>query len=97
MKYLEKRNKEDLKNINGICFTERELDVICFVLNGRLSKTIAASLGVSPKTIETHLYNVMRKIGCHAKESIINFIEQSDAYEALKARYRTLMRHEPKE
>ena len=91
MKYWENYCDEYLNNINGVNFTERELDIICVVLNGRLSKTIATSLGIAPKTAETHLYNVMRKIGCHSKEGIINFIEHAEAYEGLNRRYKKRM------
>lgn len=77
--------------IKQIYFTPREIDVVCFVLSGRLSKTIAVSLGITPKTLETHLRNIMRKIRCNSREAIINFFESSDIYDTLKNRYVFLM------
>lgn len=43
--------------------TERERDVLGRLIHGRTNKQIAIDLGVSPKTVGTHLENVYRKLG----------------------------------
>ncbi|MBX9804985.1 MAG: tetratricopeptide repeat protein [Alphaproteobacteria bacterium] len=81
-----------LKIINGVKFTPREIDVIAGLLSGKGSKTIARFLSIEEKTVETHKYNVMRKLECNTKEGIIHFVEKSDKFSALKNHYITLLR-----
>src|ERR1043165_831037 len=66
-----------ITQINGIKITSKEVDIIACILNGRSTKTIASFLSISPKTVETHLRNIMQKLGCHSRESIINFFENT--------------------
>ncbi|MDI9634209.1 helix-turn-helix transcriptional regulator [Geitlerinema splendidum] len=81
----------NLKQINNIKFTRREIDTIAYLLSGKSAKTIAISLGVSPKTVESHVHNIMTKIESNSRDGIINFIEQSDKVEALKTYYQSLL------
>lgn len=80
-----------LKEVNSIKFTRREIDTIAYLLSGKSAKTIATSLGVSPKTVESHVHNIMAKIESNSRDGIINFIEQSDKVEALKTYYQSLL------
>jgi two-component system response regulator FixJ len=41
--------------------TGRENEVLCELVAGKPSKKIAASLGLSPKTVDVHRSNIMRK------------------------------------
>jgi two-component system, NarL family, nitrate/nitrite response regulator NarL len=43
--------------------TPRECDVLRGVASGQTNKAIAASLGISPRTVETHRERLMRKLG----------------------------------
>jgi DNA-binding NarL/FixJ family response regulator len=43
--------------------TMRERDVLAGVALGRTNKEIAATLGISPRTVETHRESLMRKTG----------------------------------
>lgn len=85
-----------LKTIKGIEFTTREIDVIACILNGRTAqKTIASFLTtpsrtVSPRTVETHLRNIIRKLGCGTQSGIIEFIEKSDKRSLLRDHYEYL-------
>lgn len=65
-----------LKSINGIHFTRREIEVAAFLVSGRGVKAIASSLSIAPKTVEAHIHNIMLKLECNSRESIINFIEK---------------------
>ncbi len=66
---------EDLRNINGIKFTKREVDIISCILSGKGVKAIAKLLNLSPRTVETHINNVKIKIGVSSKEHIIELAE----------------------
>jgi two-component system response regulator FixJ len=50
----------DAKRRIGL-LTERELEVLVLLVNGLLNKQVAAELGISPRTVETHRANIMRK------------------------------------
>jgi len=76
-----------LKAINDIAFTRREIDMIACILSGRSVKKIASILSISPKTVENHIHNIMLKFGCRSQESIIDHVEQSQQYENLKTYY----------
>ncbi len=73
-----------LETVNGVRFTPREIEVIVYILSGRTAKAISSFLSVSPKTIETHIRNIMMKLECSSKEGIINFIERSDKLSYVK-------------
>lgn len=76
-----------LKEICGFQFTLREIDVIACILHNRGEKKIATMLGISPSTVNTHIYNVMSKLGYHSRESIIDFIEGSKKIAYVKKYY----------
>ena len=46
-----------------IQFSEREKQVIGFLIQGRSNKQIALALGVSLRTVEFHLSNIYAKLG----------------------------------
>lgn len=46
--------------------TERELEVLRLVATGRSNKEMAAQLGISRRTVETHRENLMRKLDIHS-------------------------------
>ena len=90
---LEEKDEKLLIAIESIKFTYRELEIISCLLNGRFSKTIASLLSLSPRTIETHLRNVMRKLSCHSKESIINALKQSGHASSIRMIYPKVLLH----
>ena len=61
-----------LSKIGDIKFTFREIDVITCVMHNRGEKKIASLLQISPRTVGTHLHNIMLKLGQNSRESIID-------------------------
>jgi len=53
--------------------TEREREILRLLTEGKSSKGIAAELNVSPKTIETHRANIMRKLDIHNIADLVRY------------------------
>lgn len=77
--------------IREIVFTAREVDIVSCILHSRGAKKIAAILSLSPKTVDNHIQNIMRKIGCNSQERIIDFIEESSELNLLRKHYLDLL------
>lgn len=67
------------KVVNNISFTQRELDIIACLINGRSYKETARILKVSPRTVESHFRNIMNVSACSNRSELIDFISASDA------------------
>jgi DNA-binding NarL/FixJ family response regulator len=64
MRYLELGSARNVAHIqNGIStLTVREKEVFPLLADGYSIKTTARTLGISPKTVETHKYHIMKKL-----------------------------------
>jgi DNA-binding NarL/FixJ family response regulator len=51
--------------------TDRELDVLRQICEGRSTKEVAAHLYLSEETIKTHLKNIFRKLGVHDRAEAV--------------------------
>lgn len=71
---------ERVKNINGITFTAREVDIISILISGKSTGTIATYLNIAPKTVESNVRNIMAKLGYNSRERIISFVEQAGRF-----------------
>jgi DNA-binding NarL/FixJ family response regulator len=60
------RNELDL-------LTPRELEVLKLVAMGHTNRTIAEQLGLSPKTVDAHRTNLMRKLELHDAQGLTRF------------------------
>lgn len=58
--------------------TPRENEVVSGIAAGNPSKVIARELGVSPKTVEKHRSNAMRKLGAHNAADVRRYVLQSN-------------------
>lgn len=71
--------------ISDIKFTQTEIKVLsCFVAHVIKSKQIGVILGSSPKTIDSHIDNIKRKINAYSKEEIIFFVKKSKQFHQLE-------------
>ncbi|PLS77204.1 MAG: DNA-binding response regulator [Chloroflexi bacterium] len=53
--------------------TAREREVFHLTAEGSTNNEIAARLSISPRTVEIHRANVMRKLGLHSQTDVIRF------------------------
>lgn len=57
--------------------TERESDVVRLVVEGLTARQIATRLVLSPRTVENHVQNVLRKLHLHSRAALVRYaIEQ---------------------
>jgi DNA-binding NarL/FixJ family response regulator len=53
--------------------TPRQRDVLRLIAEGHSTRDVAARLGVSPKTVETHRALLMRRLGIHNVPGLVRF------------------------
>lgn len=84
---------QPFQEIEGVKFTHREIDIIACLLQGRTQKTIAHFLSIAPRTVETHLRNIMLKLECNSREGIIDRIENAGQISSFRNHYQALLIH----
>lgn len=57
--------------------TRRELEVLKMIAEGNSVKEIARQLGLSTKTVDTHKFNLMRKLDLHNKVQLVIYAIQN--------------------
>jgi two-component system, NarL family, response regulator NreC len=67
--YLD-RSRERLVGSSDV-LTEREREVLRHSARGLTARQVAAQLGISDRTVETHRRNLMRKLGCHRRSELV--------------------------
>ena len=53
--------------------TPREREIVQLLAEGKSNKEVAASLGISAKTTETHRANIMRKLNLHSVSDLVRY------------------------
>jgi DNA-binding NarL/FixJ family response regulator len=69
--YLEKARETPLDDYDTL--TPREREVLHLVAEGHTSAEIADLLSISPRTVDTHRANLMRKLDLHSQASLIRY------------------------
>ncbi|MCX6895766.1 MAG: response regulator transcription factor [Verrucomicrobia bacterium] len=62
--------------------TPREREVVQLAAEGRSSKEIAVTLGISVKTCETHRTNILRKLGLRSVTDLVRYAIRNKIVEA---------------
>jgi DNA-binding NarL/FixJ family response regulator len=58
--------------------TPRQREILQLLAEGRSAKEIAATLGISPRTVEFHKYQMMETHGLHSTAELIHFAIKHD-------------------
>jgi DNA-binding NarL/FixJ family response regulator len=53
--------------------TPRQIDVLRLIVKGQRMKEIAAKLGLSTRTVETHKYEMMQTLGLHSTAELVRY------------------------
>jgi two-component system, NarL family, response regulator NreC len=62
---------EEKANLDGL--TDREHEVLTYLAEGSNNEQIAAELVISPKTVERHRENIMRKLNMHSRAELVRY------------------------
>lgn len=62
--------------------TAREREIVQLLAEGKSSKEVAAALGISVKTAETHRANIMRKLELHSVSELVRYAVRNQIIEA---------------
>ena len=65
------RPAEEKINLDGL--TDREHEVLTHLAEGVSNDEIAAALVISPKTVERHRENIMRKLNLHSRSELVRY------------------------
>jgi DNA-binding NarL/FixJ family response regulator len=73
--YLDKspKEKEPEGEPESLRLTSRQREIVQLLAEGKSSKEVAAVLGLSVKTAETHRANIMRKLDCHSVTELVRY------------------------
>jgi DNA-binding NarL/FixJ family response regulator len=73
--YLDKspKEKEVEDEPESLRLTSRQREIVQLLAEGKSSKEVAAVLGLSVKTAETHRANIMRKLDCHSVTELVRY------------------------
>jgi DNA-binding NarL/FixJ family response regulator len=73
--YLDKgpKDKEVEDEPESLRLTSRQREIVQLLAEGKSSKEVAAVLGLSVKTAETHRANIMRKLDCHSVTELVRY------------------------
>ncbi|MFA5039466.1 MAG: response regulator transcription factor [Candidatus Omnitrophota bacterium] len=70
---LKKVTKPEKEQQGEGLLTEREVDVLKLVAEGKAAKEIAALLSLSPRTVENYKNNMLKKLGLHRTSDLIKY------------------------
>ncbi len=74
-----------VKEVPGLIrerLTSREREIVQLLAEGKSSKEVASSLGISVKTAETHRANVMRKLELHSVSELVRYAVRNQIIDA---------------
>jgi DNA-binding NarL/FixJ family response regulator len=74
--YLDKSPREKIDGDpepESLRLTSRQREIVQLLAEGKSSKEVAAVLGLSVKTAETHRANIMRKLDCHSVTELVRY------------------------
>jgi DNA-binding NarL/FixJ family response regulator len=71
--FLKTRSQHSARGAEGTRTTPRETEIIRLLAEGRSNKEIAAELGITVRTVETHRAKIMLKLGLHSLAELIHY------------------------
>ena len=69
--YLEQSKEKEREGYGAL--TEREIDLLTLIAEGKTNKEIANLLGISVHTVQTHRLNLMKKLDVHDSTQLVRY------------------------
>lgn len=82
---LKTRNQSVAEPVTRDSLTPREREVVQLLAEGKSTKEVAVSLGLSVKTAETHRSNVMRKLNLHSVSELVLYAVKNNIVQVVQA------------
>jgi DNA-binding NarL/FixJ family response regulator len=67
------RESPPVRGEESTTLTSREREVVQLIAEGKTTKELAARLGISEKTAETHRTHIMHKLGVHSVSEVVRY------------------------
>jgi DNA-binding NarL/FixJ family response regulator len=80
--FLKTRNQPDVTEHSQERPTPREVEIIRLLAEGKANKEIAAELGITIRTVETHRAKIMLKLGLHSLAELIHYAIRHEIFSA---------------
>ena len=71
------RRRSDL-SAKFALLTNREREIMAFVVSGLMNKQVAAKVGLSEVTVKVHRHNVMKKLGARSLAELVRMADGLD-------------------
>lgn len=68
-----RRNVSRVGNVFGL--SPREMEIVSAIAEGQTTKVVAAELGISVRTVETHRHNIYKKTNCKDQKELANIAD----------------------
>jgi DNA-binding NarL/FixJ family response regulator len=82
--FLDDRQKPAKNNgqDHSLRLTPRQREIVQLLAEGKNSREIAATLGTTFKTVETHRANIMRRLDCHSVTELVRYAIRNELIQA---------------
>lgn len=70
--FLKTKSEPDHRRPAGTRTTPREAEIVQLLAEGKANKEVAALLGISVRTVETHRSKIMLKLGLHSVAELVH-------------------------
>ena len=71
--YLRKKTSLQESPTRDTRLTQRQREILQLLAEGKTSKEVAVSLGLSVKTADTHRSNIMERLNCHSITELVHY------------------------
>lgn len=80
--YLHKDSNNATPGGGAYRLTGRQREIVQLLAEGKSSKEVASTLGLSVKTAETHRANIMRRLDCHSVTALVRYAIRNQIIDA---------------
>jgi DNA-binding NarL/FixJ family response regulator len=81
--FLRTKNAHERKDQRSTRTTPREMEIVRLLAQGKSNKEIAAQLGITVRTVETHRAKIMLKLDLHSLADLIHYAIRQGLHKGL--------------